>query len=136
MFCKKCGVENEDNAKICKKCGAQLEAGEYNTTNTSANASESHGGESPSEKMISQIKATPKKLLFCGCAAIVVLVVIIAMALNAGKTIDLNKYLTIDASGYNGYGSANTSIDWDGIEKSMGQSFLLQVPLRMNMVVY
>lgn len=120
MFCKKCGVENEDNAKICKKCGAQLEAGEYNTTNTSANASESHGGESPSEKMISQIKATPKKLLFCGCAAIVVLVVIIAMALNAGKTIDLNKYLTIDASGYNGYGSANTSIDWDGIEKKYG----------------
>lgn len=33
------------------------------------------------------------------------------------KTVDLNKYTTIEIDGYEGYGTATVSIDWDKIEK-------------------
>lgn len=67
-----------------------------------------------------EIKAVPKKLII-GCAVgIVVVILAVCLVRNAGKTIDLNKYLTVEATGYDGYGTAQTSIDWDAIEEKYG----------------
>ena len=64
-------------------------------------------------------KQLPVKTLIIAAAAavafIIAIVVIAIVAINAGKTINLDKYLTIEASGYDGYGNAKVTIDWDAI---------------------
>ena len=50
-------------------------------------------------------------------AGIVVLIVLIGAVRSHGRTIDLNKYLTINTSGYNGYGSVTAEVDWDSFEE-------------------
>ncbi len=50
-------------------------------------------------------------------------VAIAALALLAGcgkAQIDLNKYLTVTVSGYDGYGTASVELDWDAIEEKYG----------------
>lgn len=42
------------------------------------------------------------------------------MMLGSGKTIDLDHYLTVDIEGYDGYGTATATIDWNAIEKKYG----------------
>ena len=41
--------------------------------------------------------------------------------MQSGKTIDLNKYLEIQTTGYDGYGTAYVSIDWAALEKEHGK---------------
>ena len=38
MFCKKCGMENKEQAKFCKKCGAVLNGGFQETAETFSQA--------------------------------------------------------------------------------------------------
>lgn len=131
MLCKKCGTENENGAKLCKKCGTPL--GEScnghpkstnemstNASGTDKSASSKNINSVNALQITEKLKIMPKKILFGVCAAIVAVIVVIAVALNAGKTINLNKYLTIEASGYNGYGSVSATIDWTAIEKKYG----------------
>lgn len=68
----------------------------------------------------SKTGTVPKKLLIGVGAAVIALIVIIVVAVNAGRTIDLNKYLTVEASGYDGYGNATVTVDWDAIEEKYG----------------
>ncbi len=49
------------------------------------------------------------------------LIVIIALILGSGKTIDLNDYLTIETEGYDGYGKATAAIDWGAIDEKYGK---------------
>lgn len=67
-----------------------------------------------------KVAAIPKQLLLGVGAAVIVLITVIAIAVNAGRTIDLNKYLTVEAEGYDGYGTATVTIDWDAIEEKYG----------------
>ena len=59
----------------------------------------------------------PRKVLIGAVAGIVVLIVLIGAVRSHGRTIDLNKYLTINTSGYNGYGSVTAEVDWDSFEE-------------------
>ena len=70
--------------------------------------------------VMGKIAAIPKKLLIGVGAAGIALIVIIVVAVNAGRTIDLNKYLTVEASGYDGYGNATVTVDWDAIAEKYG----------------
>ncbi len=54
-----------------------------------------------------------------GVTLIVLLIVIIAVAAG-GSTIDLNDYLTVEASGYDGYGNVTARVDWDAISEKYG----------------
>lgn len=65
--------------------------------------------------MIEKCKAVPKKVYAGLCAVIVVIIAIVAVALNHKETINLNKYLSINTYGYDGYGTVGYSIDWDAI---------------------
>ncbi len=51
------------------------------------------------------------------CAGFVVLVLVIAAVLNSGTTIKLDDYMTVETEGYDGYGTARSSIDWGAIEE-------------------
>lgn len=136
MFCGKCGAENADGAKFCTKCGQPLEsAGKDQAAKTPLGSQGTAGGGSngtagqASAPNVSQImekaKAVPKTTIIGVCAAAAVaavaFVILVCVMLSAGKTINLNKYLTLEASGYDGYGSAVPSIDWREIEKKYGK---------------
>lgn len=41
--------------------------------------------------------------------------------LGRGTSIDMNQYLTIEADGYDGYGTLHASINWDALEEKYGK---------------
>lgn len=125
MFCGNCGAENADGAKFCKSCGKPLDDSAnvaatkkkpVDSTNRDASTSPKVDMSNVADKM----KALPKKTIGIVCAAVVVLIAIIAIASNSAKTINLNDYLTVEAEGYDGRGRAKTTIDWKAIEEKYG----------------
>lgn len=113
MFCKHCGTENENNTKFCRECGQPLtEQKEQETSEVSSEKSE--------ESLSDKIKKIPRNLLMAVCAGSVVLIVSLCVLLGTGKSIDMNKYVTTEVSGYDGYGTARVAIDWDAVEEKYG----------------
>ncbi|MDD5833331.1 MAG: zinc-ribbon domain-containing protein [Clostridiales bacterium] len=129
MFCKKCGAENNDNARFCKKCGEPL--GNMQKDDREKNMSEGlHGYEAADEievgkrvgkdnlkKAAGGFGKLPKKALAAGAAAAAGAVLFAGFSISNANNIDLNKYLEITADGYNEYGTAYVNIDWDAIEE-------------------
>lgn len=129
MFCGNCGTENTNGAKFCKGCGKTLGDGGSQGIKTTPSQSASMGRDNSSNisahkldlgQMINKIKLFPRNILIGLCAAIIALVIIICVGINTSKTIKLDKYLTVRATGYDGYGTASATIDWDAIEKKYG----------------
>ena len=114
MFCGNCGAENANGAKFCKSCGKPLD----NTINSQAG--KKRIPQKDSAGAVGKIKALPKNFLIGAGIAIVALIAVICVAVNAGKTINLDKYMTIEATGYDGYGTARAVIDWDAIAEKYG----------------
>lgn len=113
MFCKHCGTENENNTKFCRECEQPLtEQKEQETSEVSSEKSE--------ESLSDKIKKIPRNLLMAVCAGSVVLIVSLCVLLGTGKSIDMNKYVTTEVSGYDGYGTARVAIDWDAVEEKYG----------------
>jgi hypothetical protein len=123
MYCGYCGAENEDGAKFCKSCGKELassnaKAPKNDTSNNTNNGTTATTAQT--SQIVEKIKALPKNTLIGICAGIVALIVIIIAAVNAKPTINMNKYITVEADGYDGYGSARVQVDWDAIEEKYG----------------
>ncbi len=113
MFCKHCGTENENNTKFCRECGQPLtEQKEQETSELSSEKSE--------ESLSDKIKKIPRNLLMAVCAGSVVLIALLCVLLGSGKSIDMNKYVTVEVSGYDGYGTARVAVDWDAVEEKYG----------------
>ena len=122
MNCKKCGAENVDGAKFCCKCGSPLDTPEKNTkiNFSDINVEKILSNDKIPKQVkdiINKIMQLPRKVLIGAVAGIVVLIVLIGAVRSHGRTIDLNKYLTINTSGYNGYGSVTAEVDWDSFEE-------------------
>ena len=118
-FCGKCGTENESNAKFCKKCGnalIQVPVGEMPKMVPTSQI------ENASNNMTAAPKAfkAPNKMVLIAGAAVAIIVLAVVLIMNAKPTINLNKYLTFESEGYNGYGNARVSVDWDAIEAKYG----------------
>ncbi len=114
-FCGKCGAENDNNAKFCQKCGAPLvtqEAPKAAVNNTVADNNYAGAAAAPKSAM----KISPK-LIGAICAGVVVFIAIIFAVLNSKPTINLDKYIKFEVTGYDGYGRAYVSVDWDAIEE-------------------
>ena len=114
MRCKNCGSMNADGAKFCESCGAALESvnKQQSQSNTESKVSNPTGSPGSPKKL-------PKNIIFgaAGAVAVLFIIVIVAFAMNSGKVIDLNKYISFESSGYDGYGKASISVDWDKLEK-------------------
>lgn len=71
-----------------------------------------------------QKKKAPVKLIAGLCAGAVALIVaiiaIVLVVVNSKPTINLNDYIKVKTDGYDGYGSASISIDWDAIDEEYG----------------
>ncbi len=72
-------------------------------------------------QLLEKLKRIPIAVWIAACAAVVVLIVAMGVMLHSSSTINLNKYLTIEADGSNGYGIATARIDWAAIEKKYGK---------------
>lgn len=105
MFCGKCGEKNDDDAKFCHSCGTPLD--------------KVGGGQEEPKK----VKALPKKAIMSAVgavAAVAALIIILSIILNGKKTINLNDFVTVEATGYDGYGTVRAKIDWDAMEEKYG----------------
>ncbi len=123
MFCGKCGAENENGAKFCKVCGAELESSMGQITNN-IGAKITDAKEAASvdlNKAVDKVKSVSKPKIIGITAVAVAVVAVIFMIASSGPSINLNDYLTIETEGYDGYGTARTSIDWAAIEEKYGK---------------
>lgn len=135
MKCKNCGFENAAGTKFCGECGMPLNVETQQETGTpkpeetpkmrpaGAPLEPADAGTAPKvdmQQLAGKVKAVPKTALIGAGVGVAALLVIGGIVIHNGNTINLNKYITIESSGYNGYGSVYATIDWDAIEKKYG----------------
>ena len=123
MFCKKCGTELDDNALFCTKCGAKTDSEEkiqepVTVTNTNLVKKEKKTGN------ISSI-ITGRNIIIA--TIVIIAIICIAVGMKASKKINLNKYMTITYSGYNGIGTASWEFDSTAFEKDYGSKLKLNL---------
>lgn len=131
MFCGKCGAENATGAKFCKECGQPLEnkiekGGQVTQNMAVEKTAQSDAKKVDVSQLLYKIKSLPKNIFIGMIAGVAALVVIICVMLNAASTINLDKYVTIETTGYDGYGTVKASIDWDSIEKKYGDKISIK----------
>lgn len=114
MICKQCGTENKAGVKFCKKCGQPLSANPTASPKIVAPASRKPPVNS---KVIGIIAGA--------AVAVVGAVLCVKLLGDLGPTIDLDKYLVINASGYEGYGTVDAYVDWNAVEEKYGDKLKL-----------
>ncbi|MCR5310823.1 MAG: zinc ribbon domain-containing protein [Lachnospiraceae bacterium] len=118
MFCVHCGAENEDGVKFCVNCGKPME-------------------DMAPSKPVKEKKPVNKKALTIGIvSSLVVVIGLVVGGLiwnNAVSTIDLNKFTTVEASGFDGYGTPSYSIDWDAISEKYGKKVTYNAAAKKEM---
>ena len=113
MICKNCGMNNKEGAKFCEECGKPL--------NEERTEVKEQSVQHVKEKKSFELKKFPLKVVGVAVAVVAVFIIILCVSINSGKTINLNKYLTIETDGYDGYGTVKVSVDWDSIEAKYGK---------------
>lgn len=148
MFCSNCGTENKDGSKFCKACGSKLdtivtpvenvapaevtpveaapvEVAPVEVASVEAAPVEVQPVAAPVQKAPAPLKPFPTKLvagIIGGCvASIVAFIAIICLVSNMQKTINLNNYVVLQPTGFEGYGRVNATIDWDAIREKYGK---------------
>ena len=109
---------NIDGAKVCESCGVTMEDVNMKQNQNDTGTKISNTGSIPGSQ-----KKLPKNLIFgiAGAMAAFLIILIVVLAMNSSKVIDLNKYITFESSGYDGYGQASLTIDWQSLEKDYGK---------------
>lgn len=124
MYCGKCGTENANDAKFCRGCGQALVNESVKKEAENSAVETQVGAKKVNPEVIGQllekVKKLPKKAVLGIVGVVVILVIVICLALNMSTTINLDKYVTIEATGYDGYGNVSAKIDWDAIEEKYG----------------
>ena len=107
MNCPKCGVSVTDKDVFCPSCGEKLKEEQSATSGNKVN------------EIVDKVKDVyNKNPKYCKIGAAVAVVVVLLLCLLARpKTINLNKYITIEASGYDSVGTATATFDYDKFEK-------------------
>ena len=67
------------------------------------------------------LKKLPKKTWIVIGVVFAILVVIICLLCGMKTTVNLDNYLVIRTDGYDGYGTAYATLDWDAIEAKYGK---------------
>lgn len=114
MICKNCGMNNKEGAKFCEGCGKSLNEEKTEVKDPVAQPVKK-------EKKFFELKKFPLKVVGIAVVVAAVFIIILCVSINSGKTINLNKYLTIEMDGYDGYGTVKASVDWDSIEAKYGK---------------
>lgn len=124
MYCVNCGKQIPDGSKFCPFCGADQETEGTETVEQPASSSPQGGGlknvgaapapQPPKEPFLkSIIDKYGKTKVFAAVGVIAAVIILVIVGVSAPKTIDLDQYLTVDYSGYDGYGVADYDFDTD-----------------------
>lgn len=134
-FCKYCGsrlVEKQESSDIAEKQDVPEEEGEDKGASETVkqealditDKQESSGAVEDEQVMPSKERnaASEKRkaspiVLISAAVALVVLLFLTLFLTSFGSGINLNKYMSLETEGYEGYGKTKLSIDWDAIEK-------------------
>ncbi len=124
MKCNNCGAENPAGSKFCGSCGQPMaaEQSSQQADPLAQQPQQQHQQPKQTFSMPQTGKAAPlpKTALIGAGVGVVALIGVGSIVVHNGNTINLNKYITVESSGYNGYGSVQATIDWDAIEKKYG----------------
>lgn len=102
-YCGKCGAQMDEQATVCPQCGAASEQ-----------PKQQEGVKEQTQNLVAKLK-DPKNRKPLGIALLVIIaIVVIAAVVKSGKkTINLEEMVHVEYSGYDGYGTASASIDYD-----------------------
>ena len=135
MRCKNCGTENPDGSRFCATCGKPLEQEEPAKNVAEQKEEAVQNAEEQKEEVARNTEETltstaetkslthkksrglNKFLIGLACAVVVVVIAAGLLISRARRTIDLNKYVTFETTGYNGYGNVYPQINWEKIQK-------------------
>lgn len=130
VFCVHCGAQQEGYSRFCTSCGKPLDTEEAPAAETApAEAAPQPQGSpaaaqtpapKPENPLVTKLKALPKWVYFAVVGGIAAIVAVILIVTNITSTINLNDFVTIEVDGYNGYGTAFISVDWDAMEAKYG----------------
>lgn len=130
VFCVHCGAQQEGNSRFCTSCGKPLDTEEAPAAETApAEAAPQPQGSpaaaqtpapKPENPLVTKLKALPKWVYLAVVGGIAAIVAVILIVTNITSTINLNDFVTIEVDGYNGYGTAFISVDWDAMEAKYG----------------
>ena len=123
MYCGECGAKNNDDAKFCSQCGKPLDVISPKVTNTKTQDAHEEKKKISFDlkKATGKIKFISKKAMIGVGIAFFVVILLTIFINRSVKTIDLNKYINVEESGYEGFGRAEISIDWDAIQDKYGE---------------
>ena len=124
MFCEKCGSKIEDDSLFCSVCGERVNRTEKKADSADDGIKSDNSAE-PAAVQIAPAK-NRKKIAVIAVAAAAVIAIAVALIFiinNISKTIDLNKYVEVEFSGYDGYGKASAHLDTDRIYKDYEKKF-------------
>ncbi len=146
MFCPNCGKENPNDVKFCAFCGTPLTppAGDAPVPPTDAAPAEaasasaakaapasdaaqaSAAGTAPASAPVGNAPQQPAKKfpvipVVIAVVVVLLLIIIISVATTRKPKISLNKYLSFETDGYDGFGTVRAVIDWEGMEKKYGK---------------
>lgn len=96
MFCTKCGANNGEVSSFCTNCGAPLDT-------------------KPEVAKTNIMKIFKNKIFWGITTAIVLLVLVLVIIKLQPKKINVEEFINITYSGYDGYAKANASIDEYGL---------------------
>ena len=134
-FCKYCGsrlTEKQESSDIAEKQDVPEEEGEDKDASETVkqealditDKQESSGAVEDEQAMPSKERnaASEKRkaspiVLISAAVSLVVLLFLTLFLTSFGSGINLNKYMSLETEGYEGYGKTKLSIDWDAIEK-------------------
>ena len=137
MICPNCGKENAEGAKFCKYCGTKLNSESANEQGNNQGMTPPpqgpQGGYGYQYQGQAQFNGMPKAYatkpprkplstgakvgigVACGLVAVLIIYLIMKTFFPGmlAKRVDLNDYMTVTFSGYEGYGKAESSFDSD-----------------------
>ena len=109
MFCRECGSENLAGAKFCRKCGATLSVDRgTHIDNTVCTIPEPDLTDNTGSSNSNILRIAGFVIVLC-----ILIVGVIYYSSSRSHVIDLDKYVEVTVSGYDGDGDASLHIDWE-----------------------
>ena len=93
MLCPKCNNTVNESDEFCSHCGTQLNTKKDTNLN-----------------MLHHLK---NNKIYIALIGVIAVVVVAAIFMFTGKTVNLDDYLTVEFSGWDGYGKAKTEVNYD-----------------------
>lgn len=120
MKCTNCGAELDKDSVFCVECGTkcEVESSEAQVEEGSFAAAQPNKA---TGSLKNKIMTMNKKVLAGIGAGIVAVIVLIVVLIANANTINLNKYVEVTYSGYEGYGQATATFDKEKFEKDYGE---------------